>query len=158
MRGWLRYFALNAQVRTGLSGPVLVLAIIAAAAAAAAVVFLLVAAFVWLADLYDSLTAGVVLGCAFALIALIALIACLMIRRRNMERARLELAARSSNWFDPKLVAVGLQIGQAIGWRRLASLAALAVLAGAVAKEWPGRDKPAEDDAAGDDDEPGSEG
>jgi uncharacterized membrane protein YebE (DUF533 family) len=45
-------------------------------------------------------------------------------------------------------VAVGVQIGQAIGWRRLASLAALAVLAGAAAKEWSGRDKPAEDDEA----------
>ena len=90
-------------------------------AAAAAVVFLLVAAFVWLADLYDALTAGVVLGCAFALIALMALVACLMTRRRNMERARLELAARSNtSWLDPKLVAVGVQIGQAIGWRRLA--------------------------------------
>ena len=157
MRGWLRYFALNAQVRTGVSGPVLVLAIIAAASAAAAVVFLLVAAFVWLADLYDGLTAGVVLGCAFALIALIALVACLMTRRRNMDRARLELAARSStSWLDPKLVAVGVQIGQAIGWRRLASLAALAVLAGAAAKEWSARAKPAEDDAA-EDDESGSE-
>ena len=142
MRGWLRYFALNAQVRTGVSGWVLVLAIIAAA-----VVFLLVAAFVWLADVYDSLTAGVVLGCAFALIALIALVACLMTRRRNMERARLELAARSNtSWLDPKLVAVGVQIGQAIGWRRLAALGALAVLAGAAAKEWSGRDKPSADD------------
>jgi len=158
MRGWLRYFALNAQVRTGVSGPVLVLAIIAAAAAGAAVVFLLVAAFVWLADVYDSLTAGVVLGCAFALIALIALLACLMTRRRNMQRARLELAARSStSWLDPKLMAVGVQIGQAIGWRRLASLAALAVLAGAAAKEWPARAKPAEGDAADDDDDSGSE-
>src|SRR6266436_2356302 len=129
MRGWLRYFALNAQVRTGVSGWVLVLAIIAAAAAAAAVVFLLVAAFVWLADVYDSLTAGVVLGCAFALIALIALVACLMTRRRNMERARLELAARSSNWFDPRLVTVGVQIAQQIGWRRLISLAGAALLA-----------------------------
>ena len=153
MRGWLRYFALNAQVRTGVSGWVLVLAIIAAAAAAAAVVFLLVAAFVWLADLYDALTAGVVLGCAFALVALIALVACLMTRRRNMERARFELAASSNtSWLDPKLVAVGVQIGQAIGWRRLASLAALAVLAGAAAKEWPARAKPAEDDEAEDDD------
>jgi hypothetical protein len=148
MRGWLRYFALNAQVRTGVSGWVLALAIIAAAAAAAAVVFLLVAAFVWLADLYDALIAGVVLGCAFALIALIALVACLMARRRNMERARLELAARSNTtgWLDPKLMAVGVQIGQAIGWRRLAALGALAVLAGAAAKEWSGRAKPAEDD------------
>src|SRR5262249_382269 len=147
MRGWLRYFALNAQVRTGVSGAVLVLAIIAAAAAVAAVIFLLVAPFVWLADLCAALTAGVVVGCAFALIALIALVACLMTRRRNMERARLELAARSSSsWLDPKLVAVGLQIGQAIGWRRLASLAALGVLAGGVAKEWSARAKPAEDD------------
>lgn len=157
MRGWLRYFALNAQVRTGVSAWVMVLAIIAAAGAAVAVVFLLVAAFVWLADLYDALTAGVVLGCAFALIALIALLACLMTRRRNMERARLELAARSStSWLDPKLVAVGVQIGQAIGWRRLVSLAALAVLAGAAAKEWSARAKPAEDDEA-EDDESGSE-
>ena len=135
------------------------MAIIAAAAAAAAVVFLLVAAFVWLADLYDALTAGVVLGCAFALIALIALLACVMTRRRNMERARLELAARSNtSWLDPKLVAVGVQIGQAIGWRRLASLAALAVLAGSVAKEWSARAQPAEDDAAEDDADSGSEG
>jgi hypothetical protein len=40
------------------------------------------------------------------------------------------------------------QIGQAIGWRRLAALGALAVLAGAAAKEWSGRDKPADDDEA----------
>jgi len=146
MSGWLRYFALNAQVRTGLSGSVLISAVIAAAAAVVAVIFLLVAAFVWLADVYDALTAGIVLGCAFALIALIALIACLITRRRNMERARLELAARRAAWFDPKLVAMGLQIGQAIGWRRLASLGALAVLAAGLAKEWSGRDEPSADD------------
>ena len=146
MRGWLRYFALNAQVRTGVSGWVLVLAIIAAAAAAAAVVFLLVAAFVWLADVYDSLTAGVVLGCAFALIALIALIAALIIRRHNMERARVELAARSRSWLDPKLLTVAMQIGQTIGWRRLASLVALAVLAAGVSKEWSGRAQASGDD------------
>jgi len=100
-----------------------------------------------------------VLGCAFALIALIALLACLMTRRRNIERARLELAARNTtSWLDPKLVAVGVQIGQAIGWRRLASLAALAVLAGSVAKEWSARAQPAEDDAAEDDADSGSEG
>src|SRR2546430_17432329 len=117
MRGWLRYFALNAQLRTGLSAAVLISAIIAAVAAVGAATFLLVALFVWLADLYDGVIAGVVIGCAFALIALIALLAALMTRRRNMERARVELAARSSSsWLDPKLVAVGVQIGQAIGW------------------------------------------
>src|SRR6266545_54154 len=98
MRGWLRYFTLNAQSRTGLSVAVLTWAFIA----------------------------GVILGCAFALIALIGLVTCLIIRRRNMERARLELAARSSNWFDPKFLAVAAQIGQTIGWRRLAASAARA--------------------------------
>src|SRR5258708_262624 len=63
MRGWLRYFALNAQVRTGVSGWVLGWALIAVAAAAAAAGFLLVAAFVWLADVFDSLIAGAGRGC-----------------------------------------------------------------------------------------------
>jgi hypothetical protein len=146
MRGWLRYFALNAQVRTGLSAAVLTWAIIAAVAGVVAAIFLLVALFIWLADVYDGLTAGVVLGCAFALIALIALLACVLIRRRNMERARLELAARSSNWLDPKFLAVAAQIGQTIGWRRLASLAALAILAAGVTKEWSARSASSADD------------
>ncbi|MGG7379613.1 hypothetical protein ACQ7B2_12950, partial [Escherichia coli] len=62
MRGWLRYFTLNAQVRTGLSAAVLTWAIIAAAAAAGAVVFLFVALFVWLTQLYGALIAAVALG------------------------------------------------------------------------------------------------
>ena len=56
-----------------------------------------------------------------------------------MERARLELATRSSNWFDPKLVTVGVQIAQQIGWRRLVSLAGAALLAAGLAREWSGR-------------------
>src|SRR5260370_14048803 len=116
MRGWLRYFALNAQLRTGLSAAVLISAIIAAAAAVGAAIFLLVALFVWLADLYDGVIAGVAIGCAFALIALIALLAALMTRRRKMERARVSLAARRSNLLDPMPAAVAMQIGQAIAW------------------------------------------
>ena len=148
MSGWLRYFALRAQVRTGASGPVAIWAIIAATAAMVAIVFFLIAVFIWLADRYDALIAGVVMGCVFLVIALIALIVCLLIRRRNMERARLELAARTTNWLDPKLMAMGFQVGQAIGWRKLASLAAVAVLAAGLAREWSGGDKPtAADDA-----------
>jgi hypothetical protein len=150
MSGWLRYFALNAQVRTGLSVAVLIWAIVGAVAAAGAAIFLLAALFVWLAQLYGALIAAVALGCAFVLIALIALTVCLMTRRRNMERARLELAARSSNWFDPKLVTVGVQIAQQIGWRRLVSLAGAALLAAGLAREWAGRRNSAaeEDEAA----------
>ena len=153
MSGWLRYFALNAQVRTGVSAAVLTWGIVAAAAAAGAAVFLLVALFVWLAQLYGALIAAVAMGCAFALIALIAVAVCLMARRRNMERARLELAARSSNWFDPKLVTVGVQIAQQIGWRRLVSLAGVALLAAGLAREWSDRDT-----SAADEDQAASEG
>ncbi|HYZ45346.1 MAG TPA: hypothetical protein VE667_10855, partial [Xanthobacteraceae bacterium] len=95
----------------------------------------------------------VALGCAFVLIALIALVVCLLTRRRNMERARLELAARSSNWLDPKLLTVGVQIAQQIGWRRLVSLVGVALLAGGLAREWSARSG-----ADDDEEEPSSEG
>jgi hypothetical protein len=83
---------------------------------------------------------------------LLALIVCLVIRSRNRERARVELAARSSAGFlDPKLMAMGFQIGQAIGWRRLVSLAAVGVLAAGLAKEWTARRGDATADGAPDD-------
>ena len=153
MNGWLRYFALKAQVRTGLSAAVLASAVVAVAAAAGAVVFLLLALFVWLAQLYGALIAAVALGCAFVLIALIALAVVLIARRRNMERARVELAARSSNWLDPKLLTVGVQIAQQIGMRRLVSLLGVALLAGGLAREWSARGARDEEE-----DEPSSEG
>jgi hypothetical protein len=157
MSGWLRYFALNAQVRTGLSAAVLIWAIIAAAAAVGGLIFLLIALFVWLAQLYGALIAAVALGCAFVLIALIALAVALMTRRSNMQRARLELAARSSNWFDPRLMTVGVQIAQQIGWRRIISLVGAGLLAAGVAREWSARGAKDEDEDE-DEDEPSSEG
>jgi hypothetical protein len=128
---------------------IVIWAIVAAIAAIVAALFLLIAAFVWLANRYDGVTAGLLLGGAFIAIALVSLAACLNVRRRNMERARLELAARksasSANWLDPKLMAVGLQIGQSIGWRKLVSLGAVALLATLLAREWVGREEaPAE--------------
>jgi hypothetical protein len=146
MSGWLRYFVLRAQASTGFSTPIVVWAVVAVVAAVVAAIFLLVAAYVWLSDAYDGLVAGLLLGGLFALIALIALVTAVLVRRRNMERARLELASRSStSWLDPKLMAVGVQVGQAIGWRRIAALAAVAVLAAGVAQEWSGRKKSGDD-------------
>ena len=78
MSGWLHYFTLKAQARAGVSSRVLVWGVIAAVAAAVALVFFLIAAFIWLADRYSPLTAGLVLGGTFLLVALIALMACLL--------------------------------------------------------------------------------
>jgi hypothetical protein len=142
MGGWLRYLVLKAQVRAGVSADIAVWAAVAALAAVAGVVFLLTAAFIWLAERYGGVTAALVLGGFFILVALAAAIACVLIRRSNMERARLELAARNSGaagWMDPKLLTMGLQVGKAIGWRKLASLGAVALLAAILAREWLGR-------------------
>jgi hypothetical protein len=142
MSGWLRYLARNAQARSGISVQVLLWLAIAVIAATAAFAFLFVAAFLWLAHRYGGVTAGVLLGGGFLLIAAIAVLAGVMTRHGNRQRARLQLAAaRQANWLDPKLLAVGFQIGQAIGWRKLVSLAAVAVLAAGVTREWLQRDQ-----------------
>jgi hypothetical protein len=150
MSGWLRYFSLNAVARTGLSSEIVIWAILAAVAATVAAFFLLIAAFVWLANRYGGVTAGLLLGAGFIVVAVVALVACLTVRRRNMERAHLELAARktasTANWLDPKLMAVGLQVGQSIGWRKLASLGAVGLLAALLAREWLTRNEASAED------------
>ena len=139
MSGLFRHFVLNAQARSGFSVQIVTWALIGAAAAVAAIIFLAVAAYHWLADRYDPVIAGLTLGFFFLLIALIAMVACVLVRRRNIEQARLELAAQSSTQLlDPRFLAVGLQVGQAVGWRRVASLAAVGLLAALVAREWRG--------------------
>lgn len=144
MGGLLRYLALNAQIRAGLSVHALIWAAVAVLCAALAFLLLLIAAFFWLADRYDPIKAGLVLGGLFVLIALVAALGSLMIRKRSITRARAELAQRqkaNAGWLDPKLLAAGLQIGQGIGWRRLGSLAVVALIAAAVAYDSV-RDKP----------------
>ena len=139
MGGWLRQIMLNAQVRAGLSGDIAAWALIAAVAFLIALIFFLIAADVWLAARYGSVVAGLILAGASLAVALIAILALLMARRRNIGRARLELEVRKSaspGVLDPKLMAVGYQLGEKVGWRRVASVAAVGFLAAAVAREW----------------------
>jgi hypothetical protein len=139
MGGLFRYLALNAQVRAGFSSGAAIWAGFAIIATALALVLLIIAAFFWLADRYDPIKAGLILGGIFLIIALVAATACVIIRRRNVARAQRELAERkaeSAGLFDPKLLGLGLQIGQSLGWRRLGSLAVVALVAAGVAYEW----------------------
>jgi Ca2+/Na+ antiporter len=137
MGDWLRHIALTAKARTGFGPALVVWSLIALVALALALGFFCAAAFVWLASRYDGVTAGLLLGSGFLLVAIVAAIAGWVARRRNIERARLELAARShAGWLDPKFLAVGMEIGRSLGWRRLATLAAVGVLAAGLGKEW----------------------
>jgi hypothetical protein len=151
MGGWLRQILLNAQARAGLSTGIAVWALVAAIAFPIALIFFLIAAYVWLSARYDPVTAGLVIGGAFLALALIAVLAAVIARRRNIERARFELEVRKSaspGLLDPKLMAMGFQIGQAIGWRKVVSLGAVGLLAAVLAREWMGHRR-----ASGDEDE-----
>jgi hypothetical protein len=137
MGDWLRHIALNAKARTGFGPRLIVWFLIAAVSLALALGFLCTAAFVWLAGRYDAVTAGLMLGGVFLLIAVVAAVAGWIARLRNIERARRELAARShANWLDPKFLAIGIEIGRTLGWRRLVTLAAVGLFAAGLGKEW----------------------
>ena len=142
MNAWLRQLALSAQIRAGLSADIVIWSVLAALALALAAAFLVIAAFVWLSHHYGITVASLALGMFFLLVSLISLFACALVRRRNIQRAQRELEMRkaaNANLLDPKLLAIGYQIGDAIGWRRLASLVAVGLLAAGVAGEWRGR-------------------
>ena len=144
MNSLIHHLVLTAQVRSGFSPQGLICAAVAAVSAAIAVGFGLLAAFILLAQRFDLLTAGLAMAGLFLAIAVIAGLAALLVRRRTIARARRELAARrSAHWLDPRLLAVGLQVGQAMGWRRLMAVAAVGVLAIGLARDWtahPSRD------------------
>ena len=143
MNGWLRYLELTAKSKTGLSSSVVVWAFVAIFGATVTFGFLLFAAFIWLAERYNPLTAALVLGGFFLLVTIIALISCLLTQRRTVARANVALAARRSTpWMDPKYLGIGMQIGRAVGWRKLLPLAAVAIIAAGLAKEWFGHRAP----------------
>jgi Ca2+/Na+ antiporter len=137
MSDWLGHIALNARARTGFGPQVIVWIAVTVVSLALALGFLSAAAFLWLASRYDAVTAGLILGGIFLLLAIIAAVACWIARLRNMERARRELAAQShASWLDPKFLGVGIEIGRTLGWRRLITLAAVGLFAAGVGKEW----------------------
>jgi hypothetical protein len=148
LTGLVQNLRLRAEARTGLSGAVVVFALIAATASLMAFVFFVFAAFIWLAERYSPLTAALIVAGAFVLIAILCALGAVLSQRRTSERAKRALALRSqSPFFDPATLGIALQIGRTIGLRRIAPLAAAGVLAAALAKEW-FRDRPDDDEAA----------
>ena len=79
---------------------------------------------------------------AFALLAIVAAVATIIARRNAMEHAQQALDARAKTaMFDSSMLTLGMQIGRTIGWKRLVPVAAVAILAVTLAKEWVGRGK-----------------
>jgi hypothetical protein len=145
MSNWLRHITLMAQARTGAGVDVAVWLTIAVVSLLAGLLFFAVAAFIWLARRFDGVIAGLILGGAFMLIAIVALIAARLRRSHIIEGAQRELAPRPrANRLDPGFAPILVEIGRAVGWRKLAALGAVALLALGAVREWTGgrADKP----------------
>ena len=139
IKSWLHHLALTAKMRTGFGTDVVVCYMIAATALIAALLFVGAAGFVYLEEHYGGVIAGLILCVGFLLVAIIALIASAILRRRDSELARLELAAeRAAGLIDPRWVTLAMQVGKTLGWRRIATLGAVGVLALGLAREWLG--------------------
>ncbi len=142
MGGWRKYLELQVRAKTGLSTGLLVWAILAVVCGTVTFVFILVTAYVGLSARYGSLIAALTLSGFFLLVTIVALVCCLQARRRAIERAELALAARrQAPWLDPRLLGGAIQVGGAIGWRKVAPLLVLGVLAAGVGMYWSGRRK-----------------
>jgi hypothetical protein len=138
-----RYLELQLQAKSGMSSALVIGGVIGLLSAAITFVFLLIAAFVWLAERYDPLTAGLGLCIFFLLITIAMLVYSLWLRRRTIQQAELALAARrTAPWLDPKLVGEAVQLSRAIGLRKMLPLLAIGVLAAGAATQWIGRDRP----------------
>ena len=137
MGDWLGYLRLTAKAKTGVSTTIIISGVVAAWAALAALLWLSITLFAWITRRYDDpVLAGLVLFGIYLAIAIICGLTAVIGRRRAQQQAEMALAARKSALFEPSVIATGLQIGNAIGWRRVVSLVGVALLASGLAKEW----------------------
>jgi hypothetical protein len=156
MGDWLGYLQTAAKAKTGVSGGVVVGAVLAAFGAVATLVWLSVTLFIWIVQRYDDpMLAGLVLSGLYLAITIIAAVAAVVARRVNQRRAEEALQARKSalsstlltGGLAPTLLSAGLSVGQSIGWRRIVMLAGVALLAAGVAREWTAHQAEANDEA-----------
>jgi hypothetical protein len=105
--------------------------LLAALAVGIAVLWFAVALFVFLTDRYDAVTASLSVGGCFLLLAGMAVLAILYIRRQRELEQRVAAKANANAWLEPALLAAGLDVARLIGGRRAVSLAA-----GAAAVVW----------------------
>lgn len=143
MKGWLDYAALMARAKTGANAAAAIWSVIAAITMLATAICLSVAAYVFIADRYDSLTAALVLAGFYSALALVAVLCAVLIRRRTITRAHRELAVRSAPWPGPRLLAIGIKIGTSLGWKKSVPIALIGIFAAGIAREWSGHQAPA---------------
>jgi hypothetical protein len=96
---------------------------IAGAAAAIALFFFSLAAYGFISERYNAIVASLVLGGAYLVLALVALIWLRVIRQKEAKQDAAVSAAQLLQ--DPMIVSTGLEILRALGSRKAAPLAVL---------------------------------
>lgn len=135
---FLHEAALKARAKTGASPAVGLLFWLSAVFTVFACVFLSIAAYAWLATIYSSAVAALIVGCGQLVLSGCGIGIALSIRRSNQREAaaQLELEAakqKAVGWhFDPAYVAVAIEIVRTIGLRNILPL----VIGGAAAAGW----------------------
>ncbi len=110
----------------GAQARLVAIAAAASLSAAATLSFLCAAAFVFVMDRYNVLAACLAVAGVFLVVTLALLAIYFVIRRRAARAAAAAQAARQSLLADPFVIATGVQIIQAIGIKRVATLLAVA--------------------------------
>ncbi len=134
-KSWIRDIILIIQARSGASPAMFVWDAVIVVASLTAFIFLCVALYLWLSLELGAVIASLVVAGIFVAIAVVGAIICTLVRRRVRRRAIVERAALSkspSSLLDPKILAVALQAGRAIGWQRIVPI----VLLGFMASQW----------------------
>ena len=121
---------------------VVILTAVVLATGAGAAIWLSIAAFVWLAQRYDTVIAAVALAGAFLLISFAALFATIIAHRRSVAKVKARekanaAAEQTPSWLlDPRMAAIGLEFGRMIGFKRLIPIAAVGILLALGSREW----------------------
>ncbi len=143
IKGLINEQLLKLRLKTGFSSAIVIFAIVTWISTVIAVVFFLIAAFVWLSQRYDSVTAALIIAGIFLALAIISLLALVLTRGRNIDRARAELTLAATarqhsavSWMDPKMLAMGVQVLSFMGLKRIVPIAAAGFLAATLGKEW----------------------
>jgi len=144
IKSLMREAKLAFEARSGLTPGLFVWFAVAALATVTAFAFFCVAGYAWLAREFGDVFGGLIAAGFFLVIALLALLIAVSVRRRTKQRAMLERAAnaRGGSWLlDPKILATALQAGRSLGWQRLVPIVLLGFLAAQWAREYRRQDK-----------------
>ncbi len=138
MNALSRYVVNSAQVKTGLSGGVLIGYAAQGVLGLTTAIFFLIAIFFVFSDWLDFGATKTAIGMflLFAVLLIASMAWTKAVKKRTRETAQRALRTSSPLALSPPVLSAGIKLGNSVGWRRLLPAALVTGLATAVAAEW----------------------